>query len=478
VNRRIVVTAGAIALVAASAVVTATVALPALDRPAAMPFQIEPPAPVVACPGAQTVPVGDVGAGGDLASEPTVRTFDVRGPAETRAVGFGWGADDAVAVQMERIADGDIEGWAALTCAQPAFDQWLVGGSTTLGSSARLVLSNPSAAPTEVTVTIYGPLGAQVDQLLVPVAPGGAMQRLVEGVAAELSAMVVRVEATGPGVVAALQDSRLEGFQPAGTAWVGASVPATDMAIPVVNADALPVGGADTAGDQGAGAATQTPTPTPTPTEPVSPALEVPATAVTVRLMAPDGANVDLSLVSSQGIESWSVGHPIALEPGVVTDVDVPTVALGAIEVRSDAPVVAAARTVVARAPQEGLADDIAYDHTWVPAMDVRTSTTLTAVVPSDGAGFAVYSPYAKRVEILDDSDEVVGSADLTARTVQWVPISAAPGSRVHVEGVFAWAFVMTSDDGYIASASPVDISSSSLTAIVLPGTYPTSTGG
>jgi hypothetical protein len=43
---------------------------------------------------------------------------------------------------------------------------------------------------------------------------------------------------------------------------------------------------------------------------------------------------------------------------------------------------------------------------------------------------------------------------------------------------VFAWAFVMTSDDGYIASASPVDISSSSLTAIVLPGTYPTSTGG
>jgi len=72
----------------------------------------------------------------------------------------------------------------------------------------------------------------------------------------------------------------------------------------------------------------------------------------------------------------------------------------------------------------------------------------------------------------------VVGSADLTARTVQWVPISAAPGSRVHVAGVFAWAVVMTSDDGYIASVAPVDISSPSLTAVVLPGTYPTSTGG
>jgi hypothetical protein len=458
--RRIMTVAGVLALVAASAVVTATVALPELDGPTPMSFQIEPPAPVVACPGEQTVPVGDVGAGGDLASEPTERTLDVLGPADTRAVGSGWGADDAIAVQTERIADGDIEGWAALTCAQPAFDQWLVGGSTTLGSSARLVLLNPSAAPTEVTVTIYGPLGAQADQLLVPIAPGDSVQRLIEGIAAEMSAMVVRVEATGPGVVAALQDSRLEGFQPAGTAWVGASIPATDMAIPVANADARPVGGPGTAADD------------------ASSGGGVPATAVTVRLMAPDGASVDLSLVSSQGIESWSVGHPIVLEPGVVTDVDVPTEALGAIEVRSDEPVVAAGRTAVARAPQEGLAGDVAYDHTWVQAMDVRTSTTLSAVIPSDGARLAVYSPYAQRVEVLNDSDEVVGSADLTARTVQWVPNSAAAGTRVHVEGVFAWAFVMTSDDGYIASVTPVDISRSSLTAIVLPGTYPASAGG
>ncbi len=470
--RRIVITAGAIALVAASAIVTGSVAQPTLDQPTPMSFEVEPPAPVIACPGAQTVPVGDVGAGGDLASEPTVRTLDVWGPTATWDVGFGSGADDAIAVQTERIADGDIEGWAALTCAQPSFDQWLVGGATTLGSSARLVLSNPSAAPTEVTVTIYGPLGAQVDQLLVPVAPGDAVQRLIEGIAAEVSAMVVRVQATGPGVVAALQDSRLEGFQPAGTAWVGASVPATDMAIPMVNADARPVDGADTAADPGAGAVS------PPPDDPTSLAPDVPATAVTVRLMAPDGASVDLSLVSAQGIESWSVGQPIVLEPGVVTDVDVPTEALGAVEVRSDAPVVAAARTVVARAPQEGLAGDVAYDHTWVPAMDVRTSTTLSAVVPSDGARLAVYSPYAKRVEILNDSDEVVGSADLTGRTVQWVPISAAVGSRVHVEGVFAWAFAMMSDEGYIASVAPVDISRLVLTATVLPSTYPTTTGG
>lgn len=470
--RRIVISAGAVALLAGSAVVTASATSPSLDQPLPMSFQIAPPAPSVACPGAQTVPVGDVGAGGDLASVPTVRTFDVWGPESTRDVGFGLGADDAIAVQTERIGNGDIEGWAALACAQPSFDQWLVGGATTLGSSARLVLLNPSSAPTEVTVTVYGPLGALPDQLLVPVAPGDAVQRLIEGIATELTGLVVRVEATGPGVVAALQDSRLAGFQPAGTAWLGASLPGTDMAIPVVNADAQPVPSADAAGDQGANAGAAT------GTEPASAALELPGTAVTVRLMAPEGASVDLSLVSSQGVESWSIGQPIALEPGVVTDVDVPTESLGAMEIRSDAPVLAAARTVVARAPREGLDADVAFDHTWVPAMDVRTATTLSAVVPPDGARLAVYSPYATQVEILDDAGDVVGSADVTGRTVQWVPISATAGTRVHIEGVFAWAFVMTSRDGYIASVASADIGAGFLTAIVLPGTYPVSVGG
>lgn len=471
--RRIVLSAGALALVAGSAAVVATATPPPVDSPAPMSFEIEPPTPVVACPGAQTVPVGDVGTAGDLASEPTVRTLDVRGSTATRVLGFGLAADDAIAVQTEQIADGDIEGWAALTCAQPSFDQWLVGGATTLGSSARLVLLNPSAAPTEVTVTIYGPLGAQQDQLLLPVAPGDSVQRLIEAVATQMSALVVRVEATGPGIVAALQDSRLAGFQSAGTAWVGASAPATDLAIPLVNADAQAVPRGDTGGVQVIDPGTAT-----TVTDAASPTVDVPPPTVTVRLMAPEGANVDLSLVSSAGIESWSVGQPLALEPGVVTDIDVPTDTLGAVEVRSDAPVLAAARTVVARAPREGLADDVAYDHTWVPAMDVRASTTLSAVVPLDGARLAVYSPYSARVDVLDDADQVVGSAEVTGRTVQWVPMSATAGTRVRIAGVFAWAFVMTSPDGYIASVAPVDISDSVLTATVRPGMYPNSVSG
>ena len=79
--------------------------------------------------------------------------------------------DAIVGAQVERIADGDIAGWAALTCSAPAAEQWLVGGSTALGSSARLVLTNPSTAPSEVTVTLYGPLGRVEDTFVVPVVP-------------------------------------------------------------------------------------------------------------------------------------------------------------------------------------------------------------------------------------------------------------------------------------------------------------------
>ncbi|MCB2413600.1 DUF5719 family protein [Demequina sp. TTPB684] len=458
--RRITLTAGALGLVGVSAFLVTLAEPPVLETRAPQTFQIEAPAPVVACPGPQSVPVGDVGTGGDLASEPTVRTIEVAGTASTTAVGLGLGANDDIALQVERIGDGDIEGWAALTCAQPSYDQWIVGGATTLGASSRLVLSNPSTAPTEATVTVYGPLGALDDPLLVPVAAGDTVQRLIEGVAAELSAIVVRVEATGPGVVAALQDSRLEGFQPAGTAWVGTSGLAADLAIPLVNADAQPGQGGSAEGETGD----------------VPDAVDLPEPTLTVRLMAPDGANVDLSLVSVEGGEEWSVGQPVALEAGVVTEVDVPTEALGAIEIRADAPIVAAARTSVARLPREGLADDVAYDHTWVPAMPVLTETTLTAVVPADDARLAVYAPFEGSVEVLDQSGAVVGAADMAEGSVQWVPITAPFGTRVSIEGRFAWSLVMTSPEGYIAAVAPVDLSSSSLTATVVPDTYPGAT--
>lgn len=405
------------------------------DVPASSTFSIAPPAAVVACPGQQEVPVGDVGAGGDLASQPTIRTFNVYAPVATSPLGKGQTADATVAAQSEIIGDGDIEGWSAMSCGQAQLDQWLVGGATSLGSSARLTLANPSAAPSEATITVYGPLGQVQNTLVVAVAPGALVDKLVEAVATELPAMVLHVEATGPGVVAALQDSRLEGFQPAGTDWVTPSDLAKTLVIPAV--------GASNTG----------------------------ATA-TLRLMAPEGASVELSLVSETGIESWSVGHALALDPGVVTDIDLPAGLAGAIEVRADNAVVAAARTVVPREPREAIAGDVAYDHMWVAGEELEDGT-LTGVLPLAGARIAMYSPTKTHVVVRDSAGATVAEADLTARTVVWLDVAAPAGTVLSTEGNVAWAFVMESDVGYLAASEPLRVGGSSLEATVVSSRYP-----
>ncbi len=431
-----IVTRFTVVLVAALGAFAVYVASPAtLEASSSSTFSIASPAPVVACPGPQHVPVGDVGAGGDLASEPTQRTFSVYAPVPTTPLGDGQAADSAVATQVEIIGDGDIEGWSAMSCGQAQLDQWLVGGATSLGSSARLVLANPSAAPAEATVTVYGPLGQVQNTLVVAVAPGSQVNKLVEAVAAELPATVLRVQATGPGVVASLQDSRLEGFQPAGTEWVAPSDLAKTLVIPAVGA-------------QDANA------------------------AVTLRLMAPEGASVELSLVSDKGIEPWSVGRALVLEPGVVTDIDLPRGLAGAIELRADSAIVAAARTVVPRAPRESIEGDVAYDHMWVSGEAVREGT-LAGVVPLQGARIAVYSPTNAHVVVQDSGGATVVEADLTARTVQWLDVAAPAGAELSTKGEFAWAFVLESDAGYLASSEPVNMDRTGLTATVVSARFP-----
>lgn len=425
----------AVALVVAGAGALAVAGVAGSEGTAAHTFAVDPPAPVVACPGPQAVPVGDVGAGGDLASEPTLRAFDAFSPGTQRAVGDGTAMDAIIGAQVERIADGDIAGWGALTCSAPAAEQWLVGGSTTRGSSTRLVLTNPSTAPSEVTVTLYGPLGKIEDTFVVPVAAGSQADRLIESLAPSQSSLVVHVTATGPGIAAALQDSRLDGFQPAGTSWVGPSVAGEKLFIPGVGLD-----GHDA--------------------------------TVTLRLMAPDGAHVDATLVSQRGVEPWSTGTGITLEAGVVSDLAVPMSALGAIEITSDAPVFAAARTVMTRLAQEGFEGDVAADATWVPAVALNPDVQV-AVVPSDDARIAAYSPYATTVSVAGIDGTTITTARVGARTIQWIDLDAPAGTVVTIEGDVVWSVVMNGETGFVASLMPMRPSDTALEATVVPQPYP-----
>src|SRR5664279_4173224 len=95
------VTRMVVVFVAAVGALAAYIASPAsLATPSSSTFSITPPAPVVACPGEQRVPVGDIGAGGDLASEPTRHTYNVYAPVATSPLGDGQLAVASAAAQV------------------------------------------------------------------------------------------------------------------------------------------------------------------------------------------------------------------------------------------------------------------------------------------------------------------------------------------------------------------------------------------
>lgn len=120
---------------------------------------------------------------------------------------------------------GDTRGVAAATCGPAAGEHWLVGGSTSVGSSTKLIIQNPSITPATVTLTMWGPsgrieLGGSQTMLV-----GGEskVETLLEGVAAEQRRLAVHVEARGALVSAYLEHSELDGLTAQGVDYVSST---------------------------------------------------------------------------------------------------------------------------------------------------------------------------------------------------------------------------------------------------------------
>lgn len=128
----------------------------------------------------------------------------------------------STAALLSGNTSGDARGIAAASCGAAASEHWLMGGSTAVGSSTKLVVQNPSVTPATVTLTLWGPSGrielAGSQTLLVP--GGGQVETLLEGVAAEQRRLGVHVEAQGALVTAYLEHKELDGLTPHGVDYV------------------------------------------------------------------------------------------------------------------------------------------------------------------------------------------------------------------------------------------------------------------
>lgn len=157
------------------------------------------------------------------------------------------GADPAAlsAVQAAVTPSGDLRGLAASGCAVLGSDLWLLGGATTVGSSARLDLVNPGATPTTVDLTVLTEAGSSSPEAGqgVSLAPGERREVLLEGLAPGAASLGVRVAAAGGPVGASIVSSALGGLTPAGVETiVPGSAPAAEQVVPgvVVRARSAP----------------------------------------------------------------------------------------------------------------------------------------------------------------------------------------------------------------------------------------------
>lgn len=117
---------------------------------------------------------------------------------------------------------GERAGLAATPCIVPANSHWLVGGTTEIGSSTRLVLTNPSSTAATVSIDVYTSQGRSADDFVptVTLAPGQVRDVLLEASVTD-PRVAVHVTSTGALIGAHLQTHEVSGFIGRGIELIG-----------------------------------------------------------------------------------------------------------------------------------------------------------------------------------------------------------------------------------------------------------------
>lgn len=299
----------------------------------------------------------------DAAASLTYRGEALTGPATTlnEASGGvlsvnpdGTRPTGAAGVSTTLTADGDLRGLTAAPCTPPKAISWIVGGSTALGSSAELRLTNPGTTTVTATVRLYGSVGEIAPpaggQVVVP--PGRTMGVMLEA-AGNDPRLALSVEAVGGTVVPALVTESLDGETAAGTeVLTGGAAPDTELTVPgVVLVEAAEQG------EKAPGAAAGAPESSDAPAVRLVNPGSAPATAA-ISVIGPDGTRV------LQGAGS------VTVDPGAVFDVSLSGVPAGAygVHVSSDAPVAAGVRLVRSAGEYPARSGALLHDVAWSQA--------------------------------------------------------------------------------------------------------------
>lgn len=144
--------------------------------------------------------------------------LDVAEPTTVTASPSGDHGVVADAVQSTATLSGDFRSLALTRCAAPVSQASFLGARTTPGSSAALVLANPSDRPATASLQITTPTGPadMGGRSRVVVAPGQTQTVLLESIAPGQEALGVDVTTVGAPLAMHLQVTERDGLTPRG----------------------------------------------------------------------------------------------------------------------------------------------------------------------------------------------------------------------------------------------------------------------
>ncbi|HLP23325.1 MAG TPA: DUF5719 family protein, partial [Microbacteriaceae bacterium] len=274
-----------------------------------------------------------------------------------------------VATQVQKIASETAAGVVSSPCVPATAESWLVGGSTALGNTSVLVLSNPSEVDATVRLELFGADGPIQAQGLggIRVEPGRQVSVPLAGFAPNETRPVVHVVSVGARVVAQIDTAMVNGITLAGADTIAPSLPpATELVIPGLVVDA-----SISAAESGEGA----------------------DRAATVRLLAPSqDATVSVRVVGD--VRSVEKDLSVDVSAGEVVDVALTDLPSGnySVFVSSTAPVVAAAQSALAT--PEGI------DFAWFAPTTPLGDTAVIPVVDGGTALIHLSNPTADEVRV------------------------------------------------------------------------------
>lgn len=322
---------------------------------------------------------------------------------------------------VQATDDGDFVGLAAADCAVASSDTWLAGGSTSVGRTTLLTLSNPTEVPATVNLQLFGengPITAPGTSGIVVPASGQRVLSLA-GFSPDVKSPIVHVTSTGGQVVAQLQQSIVRGLTPGGIDIIGRSAgPVLDNVIPGL----VVAGHTDVQKLQGGG-------------------LDYEDVRTVLRLFVPGEGSIQstISVIPEDGV---GTGTSFALEvdAGRVVDVPIDELADGSYTVRivSDVPMISAVRVTTVT--------DGASDFAWLSSATALSTRAAVTVAPGT----------APVMHLANLGQEAI-VANLAASTGDDLTVRIAAGATASVRVAGGTTYELTGFDTIYAAVSLVD---------------------